>query len=303
MATATTDVMKAESDLMAMETEAAMQATAEMVATAMKLHMGISAPMGDPGSPATTDRAADYEGDNIRVSIGNGTDTPTPVPLMEDKDAMVATHHGWEGMMFTASPDDGGTYEAVVYSNVGEPTEGAKFSDTYTLDAAENTELTIATSGNTDVQARIASPSFDQSAGSKPFELPENTVRVMINGSYHGVPGTYNCTPADADTNCSASVAAEGFMLGGGTWTFKPTDPEARLMDVPDANYASYGWWVVGYLNAPCSGRYGRTESPGVVSSRARFPASTSPWLSGKNTVTLPRGCRATVPGWEQPRT
>ena len=27
-------------------------------------------------------------------------------------------------------------------------------------------------------------------------------------------------------------------------WTFKPTNPEARIMSTPDSSYASYGWWL-----------------------------------------------------------
>ena len=95
----------------------------------------------------------------------------------------------------------------------------------------------------TDYAGRVASPSFDQSAGSKEFELGTNLARVMLSGSYHGVSGTYYCDPT---TTCTATVADMGFTLGGGTWTFKPTNPEATLMDTSadDADYASYGWWL-----------------------------------------------------------
>ena len=220
--------------------EAAKAKEMEMMATAMKLHMGISA-SGGTGDDA---RTAAYNGDDIAVTIGSAT----AVDLSEDEDAMVAAHKGWEGMMFTAEPDgDAGTYEAVVYSNVGEPTEGAKFNDTanggYALDATtgETADVTTLTGHAT---SRVDSPSFDHSAGTKEFELAENTVRVVLAGSYRGVSGTYYCTPTDANTNCSAAVAASGFTLAGGTWTFKPTNPESRFMDVPDAIYASYGWWI-----------------------------------------------------------
>ena len=92
------------------------------------------------------------------------------------------------------------------------------------------------------VAGRVASPRFDQSAGTKTFELPDNTVRLTFPGSYHGVPGTYYCDPTA--TTCTVTVATEGFTLTTGTWTFKATDPEARLMNVPDPNYVSYGWWI-----------------------------------------------------------
>jgi len=247
----------AERDRLAAEAAAA----AAMAVTASKLHAGISAPSGDPASPAAADRAAAHNDDgDILVSIGNGTDTPTAVELSEDKDTTVAARHGWQGQRFTAEPDDDGTYEAVVYSYVGAPTEGAKFNDPddgYTLNAADANnpgELPI-TGAVASATARIASSSFDQSAGTKEFELGPNMQRVMIPGSYHGVSGTYYCTAA-ASSTCAVQLAADGFTLGGtadadnaftaagGTWTFKPTNPEARVMSTSDESYASYGWWI-----------------------------------------------------------
>ena len=215
-----------------------------MMATAMKLHMGIS----KPGGSGDDTRTAVYGTDGtVDVTVGSAS----AVMLKEDKKAMVADNHGWMGKKYThkvASGDNkGDTYEAVVYSNVGEPTQGKKFGSNdgagdefqYGL---TNGELAIDTS-DAAVAGRVASSRFDQSAGTKMFKLPANTVRVMIPGSYHGVSGTYNCTPA-SDQTCSATIAAKGFTLTGGTWTFKATNPETRLMDVPDPIYASYGWWI-----------------------------------------------------------
>ena len=220
------------------------QMAAEMAATAMKLHDGLEHGLGDTTNVRTAVYANSNAGPDISVTIGSAD----AVSLSEDDDAMVAANHGWEGQRFTAEPEgDAGTYEAVVYSNVGEPMEGAKFNDTdnggYALDATTG-ETTSVTGLSGHVTGRVDSPSFDQSAGTKEFELGENMVRVILAGSYRGVDGTYYCTPTDASTNCSAAVAAMGFTLAGGTWTFKPGNPEARFMDVPDTSYASYGWWI-----------------------------------------------------------
>ncbi len=233
-----------------------------MMATAMKLYDGIgSAPLTSTGDGA---RSAEYSGTNdatITVTMddaaeGDGTDV-TQI-LTEDKKTMVAANHGWEGKKYTASGTGvDGTYEAIVYSNVGESEEGDPFNEEYTLntaDAANPGELPI-TGDVANATARIASSSFDQSAGTKEFKLPTNTVRVMLSGSYHGVSGTYYCTPA-ADSTCAAQVAADGFTLGGtadannaftaggGTWTFKPGTPTAKVTSMPDAHYVSYGWWI-----------------------------------------------------------
>ena len=261
------------------EDDAEKAANAAMAATAAKLYAGIAAQNGTPattaGGTALSDgeRAAAYNDNDVpsgntpvdtRIMVGIGT--ATPVSLTEDKKTMVAAHYGWAGKRYTAEPDDDGMYEAMVYSNVGEPTEGDKFGhDTetdgyeYDLDdgstaGAEEGELVIVGAVAT-ATARIASPSFDQSAGTKEFELPTNMVRVSIPGSYHGVSGTYYCTPA-ATSTCAAQVAANGFTLGGtanadnaftaggGVWAFKPANPETRIMSTPDAIYASYGWWI-----------------------------------------------------------
>ncbi len=239
---------------------------AEMAATAAKLYAGIAAQNGATTTTtvaagtalADGQRAAAYNDANVgggttadtRIVVGIGI--AAVVGLSEDKKTMVAANHGWEGKMYSASPTGGGTYEAVVYSNVGDSTPGAMFDTEYTDNFADGVLDETTTEGTS---SRVASPSFDQSAGVKEFELPTNNVAVMIAGSYHGVSGTYSCVPA-ASSTCAAQVAASGFNLGGtadadnafsaagGTWTFKPSNPKARVMSTPDTIYASYGWWI-----------------------------------------------------------
>ena len=216
-----------------------------MMATAMKLHMGISTPMGAaPASSsftaAATDRTAAYNDANfptdgtavdtlIMVSAGGlPADTPEVVALSEDKKTMVADNHGWAGKRY-ADPAGGDSYEAVVYSNVEAPTEGRKFGSTadvtatgdyeYKLTADTDLQVFVLTETNAGTSndflaARVASSDFDQSAGTKSFKLKDGEDTVEIPGSYHGVPGMYHCTPGD-DNTCAAQVAASGFNLGG----------------------------------------------------------------------------------------
>ncbi len=230
------------------ETEAEKAAAAAMAVTATKLYAGIGA------TPLT--------GHTVAVDVTSGAWSVDPADvapanlanqaLEADEDTMVAANHGWEGMRHTASGDGvTGTYEAVIYSHVGEPTvtEGAAFNagtanNGYTLDATtgETADLTTLTG----YAARVDSPRFDQDAGAKTFKPGSNDQRVMLGGTFHGVSGTYYCAAADRAVGCSVTVADMGFTLSGGTWTFKPTNPEAKLMDTsePDAIYASYGWWL-----------------------------------------------------------
>ena len=255
--------------------EARKAAAAAMAATAAKLYAGIAAENtasttspADGAALSADERAAAYNDNDVpsgntpvtpvdtRIMVGIGTETP--VALTEDKKMMVADNHGWEGKRYTAAPDDDGMYEARVYSDVGEPTEGDPFNEEYTLTAAGTDnpgEVAIDQSSADHPTSKVASSSFDQSAGTKEFKLGTNLQRVVISGSYHGVSGTYYCTPATSST-CAVQVAAEGFTLGGtadadnaftaagGTWTFKPGSPTAKVMSVPDAIYASYGWWI-----------------------------------------------------------
>ena len=238
---------KAKEEQKKKEEQAAKEATA-MMALAEKLLDGIGAPGSESGDAGT----AAYDGTNdseivvTRVGVGG-------VNLKEDKKATVAALDGWTGKKYThtvpstATNGPGDMYEAVVYSHVGKATEGAKFSATYAynndadtaLKIDANTEHVISTD-TTAVQGRIASPSFDQSAGKKEFPLGTNEARVIKSGTYHGVSGSYYCKPT---TTCTATVAADGFTLTGGSWTFKANNKDDRLMDTPDADYESYGWW------------------------------------------------------------
>ena len=255
------------------------QRQAMVRADARKLYLGVAAqsdavtatvsagtPLSDGQRGAAyndADQPAAGTDADTRIMVGIGT--AAIVALSEDKKTMVPAHHGWEGKRYTAEPTGDGMYEAVVYSNVGEPTQGKKFGNAevgtqyeYTLASGM---LALITSGSAETAfsaTRVGGPSFDHSAGVKQFKLPSpNTggaTNVSIAGTYHGVSGTYVCTPGTGNA-CGVRVAASGFDLGtvaadntftdnGGTWTFRPSSPEARVTSMPDAIYASYGWWI-----------------------------------------------------------
>ena len=235
-------VSRAETALMTMQNEAAMEAAAAMAATASKLYAGI-------GATPLTGHAVTVDGTSGVWSVDPaavGAVDLANQALEADEDTMVPDNHGWEGSRHTASGDGVvGTYEAVIYSHPDDPTvtEGAAFSTAYTLTDGETADVTTLTGHAT---SRVASPSFDQDAGLKAFKPGTNDIRIMLGGSYQGVPGTYYCTPSDRAVGCTADVADMGFTLAGGTWTFKPTNPAMKLMDTSadDTDYASYGWWL-----------------------------------------------------------
>ena len=224
-------------------------ADAAMKALAAKLYPGI-------GATPLTGHVVVINANTGVVSVNPAGDPIPDQALAEDKKTSVAANQGWDGMRhtFTVTAEGaikGNMYEAVVYSNMDDPTPGAKFSTQYSDNLTAGVLGEETTEGTA---SRVASSSFDQAAGWKKFELPDNTVAVKISGSYHGVSGTYSCVPGDNNT-CAVNKAAQGFTLGGvnaqnaftagaSTWTFKPSNPDALVMSADDTVYATYGWWL-----------------------------------------------------------
>ena len=266
-------ISTAQSSLDDAEKEAQDMANAAMAATARKLYAGISAQSGagDGTTFAATDRDAFYNATAtaIMVSIGDGTNTPTEASatLLEDRDAMIADLHGWQGKKYARTlPADEGMYEAVVYSNVEDPTMGRKFGhtspgtgDNRAYEYLLNTDgiLTAAeadgvgdTTTNAFIPSRVVLTGVTRTAGTETFLLPEGRPEgetiINVPGSYHGVSGAYSCDTGDGTSTCLASIAAGGglTLAGTGTWTFEPSNSTARVMDAADTDYASYGWWL-----------------------------------------------------------
>ena len=237
-----------------------------MAATAAKLYAGIgAAPLTATGDGQ---RSAAYSGtgdSEITVTydpdLTQTGDTAVTETLTEDKKAMEADNYGWEGKKYTDAPG-GASVEAIVYSDVEDPTPGRKFGSAepgtgdnrayeYTLAAGVLTNANAGGVGGSAgfVAARVGFTNVTRTAGTETFKLPDGRPQgetiINIPGSYHGVSGTYACAPADAAAGCSATVAARGFTVSAGdTWTFKPGSAEARVMSDPDTMYASYGWWL-----------------------------------------------------------
>ena len=229
------------------EEEARRRAAEAAVAAAAKLYGGIRATSsGGAGTPATR-----------RVSVGDGRvgisiESGDPESVSEDEETPIADHHGWEGRKYmevlAADTGYGGVHELVVYRNFSEPGK-KKFGGPAANDEFEYQLINGALPSTTTwVASRVVFSGVTRTAGMETFSLPDprpgSLTEISVPGSYHGVSGTYNCTPGAGTTTCSASVAAEGFTLSSGdTWTFTPTNPNARVR-TPRTGYASYGWWI-----------------------------------------------------------
>ena len=242
-----------------------------MAVTAAKLYAGIYQQAADATGTAVGDVFAAYNNADqpdagtvadtlIMVTTGDGT-AANAVALSEDKMTTVADHHGWEGKRY-ADPAGGDEYEAIVYSNVEEPTEGDKFGQIGVGTPVDGYEYGLNANGilTTDVETtptRVDSSAFDHLAGVKVFALQENVRYYAYDGTYHGVSGEYQCTVTGTN-QCAVQIATVGFTLGGVTdaddattfgvanaeWVFKPSNTEARVLDAVDTMYASYGWWI-----------------------------------------------------------
>ena len=241
---------EAEKQRLAMEEEEQRKANEAMAATAAKLYAGITPQVGTAGTLAADDRWAQYNtaATAIEVSVAGDTALTEAIVLSEDKDAPVADNHGWAGKRY-ADPAGGDSYEAYVYSNVEAPKQGKKFGGAAANDEFEYALTEGALPSASFVAARVAFTGVTRTAGTETFNLPDPNPGgadiIVIPGSYHGVSGTYSCTPATPADGCSAAVAAKGFTVSSGdTWTFKPGDANARVMDAADTSYASYGWWL-----------------------------------------------------------
>lgn len=226
----------------------------EMIATAMKLFDGI-------GATPSTGTATFADGDLDIAAPTTGATTVDP-PALEATDTMVEANSGWQGKEYGTA-----TYTAVVYSNPGEETvrDFAVFSSLteVTNNAGDGIgEYTVAT-GN---DAKVGGSGFTHTSGQEEYELVGNERRKIISGTFDGVAGTYYCAPTDATTNCSATVAATGFTLGGGTWTFKP-NAGATIPAEKDANYLAYGWWLQKDGNDWTAGAFTAVAGTGVVAS------------------------------------
>ena len=284
-----------------------------MVAKAMELREGISA----PGGTGADTRTAMYAGTNdseIAVTIGTGVGSTVN---LEAAETIVAAHHGWEGKKYMASGTGvSGTYEAIVYSNVGEPTAGKKFSAQYSndLDYVTVVESVITVTVDTDATdnnnnlvtppSRVGGSDFVHKAGDVEFKLPspnpKNEAVIDASGTFHGVSGTYYCTPGTE--KCVARKADKGYQLGklDGTtftqagWTFVPTSADSLLMDTPDANYESYGWWIHtdtdGTLTASAFADNKGADRETVEISALRGTATYKGGAAGKYAISNPLG-------------
>ncbi|MYK33006.1 MAG: hypothetical protein F4051_15250 [Boseongicola sp. SB0670_bin_30] len=240
---------------------------AAIAARAAKLYAGIAPPNGTSG-PSRRQAAYAADGDDgIVIQFGAEPPEGTIASLVPDEETLVPENHGWQGRRYAspattgAPPGDG--FEAVVFSDVeglgrrfGSAMPGTCAGREFEYMLADGA-LALVTAGSAEPAfsaSRVGSQRFVNIAEVKRFRLRGDETNVLVPGSYYAVPGTYDCTPGSGE-ECAVRVADAGFDLGtvsegrafaenGGTWTFRPDDPDARVVHATDTAYASYGWWL-----------------------------------------------------------
>jgi len=201
----------------------------------------------------------DMDQSKILVAIGTDSSTnPEIFVLSEDKDASVDPIGDWTGKKYHRNAGNGGdrAHEATVYSYVGKTVQGNKFGSKqasipkgyqYKLDT--NGRLTAeeadgAAGADVFDPTKVELTGVRRGSGTETFKKEdEDDTVIKVMGSYHGVAGTYRCTPGG--DGCTAEALGEGgLMLDKGTWEFHPSDASARVSNTPDSAYASFGWWM-----------------------------------------------------------
>ena len=88
----------------------------------------------------------------------------------------------------------------------------------------------------------------------------ETMAAAEIMGTFNGAMGTYKC--ADTASNCSVTVNVMGEVSAvsdDDDWVFIPVD--GAQIDVPDANYLSYGFWLKKTTDADGATTYNEVET------------------------------------------
>ena len=234
----------------AMRTEAAQSVTGGTAGTDGA--GGADAGLGGSSAPATTDsrNAGEYE---LAIEHGSTTLTVEAAAEADDvmfTDAMAGLDRGRTMLVLESDPDmttgDIVREIAIVGTDIEAPTPTA-FGMHHTLDTNPDTSnppvnqsLTVNT-GNVGMWSSSAFPST--SSTTQAYEEDDDTTMGVnegaVMGMFNGAPGTFECV----SSGCSLVTDADGDLATvNGTWRFTPD--MGAMVDVPDDEYLSYGFWL-----------------------------------------------------------
>ncbi len=256
-----TSAEELEAERMAMVAAATKAAETKTEAINAEAAGNAAAPFDSLTAAENSTVTAEYEDGAVAVKIavpGAATDAPAfmragSLPAIE----------GWDGSMHTLGPNDDGETEIVgVYTDIAAP-KPTEFAMVYPLDANTNTdndspaitfEALSISGGETGNAGMLASPSFSASGAAVltfPAIVDDNAATTDVDesapafeemGTFDGAPGTIKCNGASGES-CTVTLDADGKITTvGGSWIFTPA--AGAVVDVPDASYLYYGFWV-----------------------------------------------------------
>ena len=129
--------------------------------------------------------------------------------------------------------ETGLTENITLYTDIEDPRR--PFGSVYTLDGNNALIVDFATHSMRVQSSGFPPPNFDRE-----YTTEED---LSFEGTFHGVPGTYECMPSP----CMVSTAADGLMSSTvGTWAFTPDADRADeiMIDLPDTDHLYFGWWL-----------------------------------------------------------
>ena len=204
----------------------------------------VDAGLGGSGTP---DTSVDQAAGEYNLAIRHGTTSITVEAADADDDVTFteAMDFGDGRTMHVlaneADEETGNVVEEVVivYTDIEVP-EATAFADVHMLDANQNTENPPVAQSLAIVDSNLAMVSGVSEFPSAPRQtnVPFDD-EAEFEGMFNGAPGTYTC----ASTGCQLSTDEDGELNNiGGTWHFTPDDD--AMVDVVDADYLHYGFWL-----------------------------------------------------------
>ena len=215
------------------------------------------------GNDATTysmDISRDSDGTTVKITdtAMDDDDDPTFKQAMDFGDGR--TKH----VRVNSDDEDGKVEEVVIVkTDIGDPTP-TPFGDEHMLDTNENDADPAVKQSLTINDANVgmaSSANFPSTPGTtRTYPEDDDTTEDMnegaFAGTFNGAPGTFECESA----NCSAGTNDDGdvFQLVG-TWHFTPD--EDAMVDVADADYLNYGFWLKKTTDADGATIYNEIET------------------------------------------
>ena len=223
---------------------------------------------------ATTDTAAEYadtlgEDDMWDHDGDTGTPDRSRENQFEMQTATPPTLAGFVGSVYERTTMDGKVTDTLtVYSN-SEAAGDEDYSDYYQSSTASvrdgitsiGDDETIGT-GDDAYTANVVTFATDVSDISEEISVTafrigndlektftddaetEDIDEREVEGSFNGIPGTYECT----SDSCTISTDSDGEVDAfTGTWTFTPTEAGAKMKVLgvtPDADFLTFGYWL-----------------------------------------------------------